>query len=130
MLIPGDLKYHKSDEWVRVEGNTVTIGITDYAQDQLSDVVYLEITVSEGDQLSKGESFGTVESVKAASDIYAPVSGTVTAINDALADTPEMINSDPYGEAWMIKLEIEDDGQLDELMDASAYEEDVKERES
>lgn len=122
MNIPTDLRYTQKDEWVRVEGNIGTIGITDYAQDQLSDVVFVEIQASEGDAISKGDAIAAVESVKAASDVYAPVSGTVTAINDALSDTPEAINSAPFGDAWMIKLELSDPSELDGLMDAAAYE--------
>ena len=123
MNIPNDLKYSKNDEWVRVEGTTGTIGITDYAQDQLSDIVYVEIVVSEDEVLDAGESCATVESVKAASDVYLPVGGKITAINEALADTPEKVNTEPYGEAWMVKLELSDPGELDNLMDAAAYQE-------
>ncbi len=129
MNIPTELRYTKNDEWIRVEGNTGTIGVTDYAQDQLSDVVYVEVSVDVGDSLSQGEAFGAVESVKAASDVYMPVGGTITAINDALEDTPELINSDPYGQAWMIKIEISDPSELDSLMDAEAYEKYLETRE-
>ena len=122
MNIPNDLRFTQKDEWIRVEGNVGTIGITDYAQDQLSDIVFVEIQVGEGDALSKGDAIAAVESVKAASDVYAPVSGTVTAINDALSDTPEAVNSDPYGGAWMIKIELSTPSELDGLMDAAAYE--------
>jgi glycine cleavage system H protein len=118
--IPGDLRYTKDDEWVRVEGDEATVGVTDYAQDALSDIVYLELP-SEGDFFGVGETFGVVESVKAASDLYMPVSGDITAINDALVDNPELINQDPYGEAWMIKIKMSEPGQLDDLMDAEAY---------
>ncbi|HEJ83487.1 MAG TPA: glycine cleavage system protein GcvH [Desulfobacteraceae bacterium] len=129
MKFPKDLKYTENDEWIQVEGNTGTIGITDFAQDQLSDIVYVEILVEEGDEISKGDSIATIESVKAAADVYAPASGTVTAINEDLGDTPEKVNSDPYGAAWMIKLELSDTGELDELMDTSAYEQHVAEQE-
>ena len=129
MNIPGDLKYTKNDEWVKVDGSTATVGITDYAQDQLSDIVYLEYAVSEGDDLSAGDIFGTVESVKAASDIYLPVAGKVTALNEGLLDAPETVNSSPYEGAWMIKVEISDAGQLDGLLDAAGYEAYIKERE-
>ncbi|HEB65949.1 MAG TPA: glycine cleavage system protein GcvH [Chloroflexi bacterium] len=129
MNIPADLKYTKNDEWVRVEGNIGTIGITDYAQGQLSDVVFVEILVSEGDAVSQGDSCATVESVKAASEVYMPVSGTVTAIHEELADEPEVVNSDPYGEAWMVKVELSDPSELDGLMDAAAYEAYCAERE-
>lgn len=118
--IPTDLKYSKEDEWIRTEGDEATIGITDYAQDSLSDIVYLELP-DVGDSFSIGDTFGVVESVKAASDLFMPVDGVVTAINDALTDTPETINSDPYGEAWMIRIKLGDPSQLDDLMDATAY---------
>lgn len=129
MNIPADLKYTKNDEWVRVEGNIGTVGITDYAQGQLSDVVFVEILVSEGDVVSQGDSCATVESVKAASDVYMPVSGTVSAIHEELADEPEVVNSDPYGAAWMVKVELSDPSELDGLMDAAAYEAYCAERE-
>ena len=124
--IPADLSYTSDDEWVKIEGNTATIGITDFAQDQLSDIVYLELP-AEGDTLSAGESFGVVESVKAASDLYAPLSGTVTAVNDDLVDAPEEINDDPYA-AWMVKIELSNDAETADLMDATAYEASVAER--
>lgn len=120
MNIPDNLKYTKEDEWVKVEENIATIGVTDYAQDALSDIVYLELPAA-GDSFSAGETFGVVESVKAASDLYMPVDGTVTVANEDLIDTPETVNSDPYGDAWMIKVELSDPGQLDSLMDAEAY---------
>jgi len=122
MEFPQDLKYTENDEWVRVEGNAGTIGITEYAQEQLSDIVFVEITASTGDELSKGDSFASVESVKAASDVYMPVGGKVTATNDDLADEPEKVNSSPYGEAWLMKIELSDASELDALMDAAAYE--------
>jgi glycine cleavage system H protein len=118
--IPTDLKYTKNDEWIRVNGDAGVIGISDYAQDQLSDIVYVELPEA-GAELKAGTSFGTVESVKAASDLYAPVSGTITAVNDALPDAPELVNSDPYGKAWMVKIKIANAGELDALMDAAAY---------
>ena len=130
MNIPPDLKYTENDEWVRVEGDTGTVGITDYAQDQLSDVVYVEVIVEEGEELGKGDSCATVESVKAAADVYMPVSGTVTEINEDLPDTPEKVNTDPYGKAWMVKVTLSDPGELDGLMDAKAYQKYCKERES
>ena len=104
MEFPADLKYAESDEWIRVEDNIATVGLTDYAQDQLSDVVYVEVTAEVGEALAKEEAFGTVESVKAASDMYMPISGKITAVNEALVDTPELVNSDPYGEAWVVKF--------------------------
>ena len=129
MNIPPDLKYTENDEWIRVEGNTGTIGITDYAQDQLSDVVYVEVITDEGEELEQGDACATVESVKAASDVYMPVSGRVTAINDDLPDTPELVNTDPYGEAWMVQIELSDPDELDSLLDAQAYEKHCEERE-
>ncbi|GAB4531781.1 MAG: glycine cleavage system protein GcvH [Anaerolineales bacterium] len=129
MNIPANLKYTQNDEWVNVEGHTATIGITDYAQEQLSDVVFVEILVSEGESVSQGDSCATVESVKAASDVYLPVSGTVTAVNEDLPDAPETVNSDPYGAAWMVKLTLSDSDELDGLMDAAAYQAYCQERE-
>lgn len=128
MKIPEDLKYTENDEWVRVEGDSATVGITDYAQDQLSDVVYVEVSEDSGAQLERGEVFGVVESVKAASDIYMPVSGQISAVNSELPGTPELINTDPYGEAWMIKLAMSDAAELDDLMDAAAYAAFIEER--
>lgn len=122
MNIPSDLKYTPNDEWIRVEGNIGTVGITDFAQNQLSDIVYVEITVAVGDEVSRGDSCATLESVKAAADVYLPASGKVVAINEALPDTPEKVNSDPYGEAWMVKIELSNPSELDELLDAAAYE--------
>ena len=122
MNIPKDLKFTENDEWIKVDGKIGTIGITDHAQDQLSDIVYVEIVVSEDEEISQGDSCATLESVKAAADVYAPVSGKVIAINDELPDTPEVVNSDPYGKAWMLKIELSDPSELDGLMDAAAYE--------
>lgn len=122
MNIPADLRYTKNDEWIRVEGNIGTVGITDFAQDQLSDIVFVEVIPAEGDELSQGDTCATLESVKAAADVYLPVSGKVVAVNEALPDTPELVNSDPYGQAWLLKIEISDSSELDELLDASAYE--------
>lgn len=118
--IPEDLKYTKEDEWIRVDGDVGTIGITDYAQDSLSDIVYLELP-AEGDSFSKDEIFGVVESVKAASDLIMPVSGTVAAVNEDLVDEPELVNDDPYGDAWMIQIELSEPDQINDLMDAQAY---------
>lgn len=122
MNIPVDLKYTKNDEWVRAEGAVCTIGVTDYAQDQLSDVVFAEVTVPVGATIARGDVIGAIESVKAAADVYSPISGRVTAVNDLLDQTPELINSDPYGSAWVVRLEASDPGELDGLMDAAAYE--------
>lgn len=117
---PDDLKYTESDEWVRVEGQVATIGLTDYAQNALNDIVYVELA-EVGDSLDKGDSFGTVESVKAASDMYIPISGTVTEANAALEDEPELINADPYGSGWLLKVEVEGAPDVSGLMDSAAY---------
>jgi glycine cleavage system H protein len=109
--IPEDLQYTKSHEWVRIEGDTATIGITDHAQDELGDVVFVELP-QEGDTFDAGESFGTVESVKAVSDLYAPVGGEVVEVNSALENAPENINEDPYGEGWIVKLRTTDEADL------------------
>jgi len=122
MNTPTDLKYTQNDEWIRVEGNTGTIGITDHAQEQLSDVVYVEVVVAVGDEVSAGDTCATVESVKAAADVYIPVSGKVIAVNEDLPDSPETINSDPYGAAWMIKIALKDPSELEKLLDAAGYE--------
>jgi glycine cleavage system H protein len=121
MSIPGDLRYSKEHEWIRVEGDTATIGVTDYAQNALGDIVFLELP-EVGDTVATGDAIGVVESVKAASDIYSPLSGEVAEANNDLVDAPEKVNTDPYGEAWMIKITLSDAGELDELMDAAAYE--------
>jgi len=114
------LYYSKEDEWVKVDGDEATIGVTDYAQDALSDVVYLELPEI-GASFAAGDIFGVVESVKAASDLYAPIGGEVTAVNDGLVDAPEQVNEDPFGSAWMIKMKIKDAGELEALMDAAGY---------
>lgn len=121
MNIPAELVYSETDEWVKVDGNTATIGISDYAQDQLSDVVYVEIVVAVGDMVSKGQQIATVESVKAAADVNAPVSGKVVEINEDLPQTPETVNKDPYGQGWMVKLEMQEPGEAAGLMNADAY---------
>jgi glycine cleavage system H protein len=121
MSYPSDYRYTSEHEWVRVEGDVATIGITDYAQHELGDVVYVELPKLAA-RLKAGESFGTVESVKAVSDIYAPVSGEVTEVNSALAESPETINKDPHGKAWLIKLKLADSSELAKLMNAAAYE--------
>lgn len=121
MNTPEDLKYTKNDEWIRVENSVGTVGITDHAQDQLSDIVFVEVVVSAGDKIAKGDTIATLESVKAAADVYSPVSGEVVEVNEALPDTPELVNSDPFGAAWMIKVKVEKAGELDAMMDAAAY---------
>jgi len=121
MNIPNDRKYTKSDEWVKLDGNLATVGVSDYAQDALSDVVFFEAVVSTGDTISANSQIATLESVKAAADVNSPVSGKISAINDALASSPELVNTDPYGQAWMVTLEIDNPADLDTLMDAAAY---------
>ncbi|MCI0395988.1 MAG: glycine cleavage system protein GcvH [Chloroflexi bacterium] len=118
--IPVDLLYTKDDEWIRVEGDEGVVGITDYAQDSLSDIVYVELP-NVGDSFAMGAPFGVVESVKAAADLNMPISGEIVAVNDRLPDAPEIVNSDPYGQGWMVRLRIADKGQLQSLMDAAAY---------
>jgi glycine cleavage system H protein len=120
-IIPGDLKYTKEHEWVRPEGDTVRVGITFYAQLQLGDVVYVELP-KVGTELGADKAMGVVESVKAASDIYAPVAGTVMEVNAALADHPELVNTDPYGEGWMLVIRPSDPDALAGLLDAAGYE--------
>lgn len=115
-----ELKYTNDHEWAHEEGEVLVIGITDYAQDSLGEIVYIELP-SEGDEITKGDPFGAVESTKAVSDLYAPVSGDVVEVNEVLLDSPELINSDPYGEAWMIKVKVYDPGELDDLMDFEGY---------
>ncbi|MCA9913482.1 MAG: glycine cleavage system protein GcvH [Anaerolineae bacterium] len=122
MKYPEDLKYAQSDEWVRVEGDTATIGISDFAQDALNDLVYAEFK-EVGETLAVGETFGEIESVKAASEVYMPIAGEIIAVNDELESEPEIVNEDPYGNGWMIKVRITDDSNLANLMDAAAYKE-------
>jgi glycine cleavage system H protein len=121
MNTPNDRKYTKSDEWVKLDGNLASVGVSDYAQDALSDVVFFEAVVSAGDTIGANTQIATLESVKAAADVNAPVSGKISAINGALASSPELVNSDPYGQAWMVKIEVDDPADLDDLMDAAAY---------
>jgi glycine cleavage system H protein len=121
MSYPSDYRYTPEHEWVRLEGNLATVGITDYAQHELGDVVYVDLP-KVGAKLNAGESFGTVESVKAVSDIYAPVSGEVAEVNSGLSETPETINKDPHGKAWLIKLKLANSSEVSKLMDATAYE--------
>jgi len=126
MTFPEDLQYTADHEWTRVQGNRVTVGITDFAQDQLGDVVYVELP-EVGDVVKKGEAFGVVESTKAVSDLFAPVSGKVVEVNRPLADAPETVNEDAYEEGWMIVVEISDPKELAELMDAATYRKFVEE---
>ena len=123
--IPEDLHYSKDHEWVRVEGDVGTVGITDHAQDSLGDVVFVELP-RVGDRFEAHESFGNVESVKAVSELYCPVSGEVTEVNESLQDEPEKVNTDPYGAGWMIKLRLNDRGEVDKLMNAAEYEDYTK----
>lgn len=120
--IPEDSRYAKSHEYVHMEGDTGTIGITEYAQKELGDVVFVELP-QVGAQLEAGDELGSIESVKAVSELFAPVSGEVVEVNEALADKPELVNTDPYGDGWMIKLKVSDASELDELMPADEYEE-------
>ncbi|MHC1740954.1 MAG: glycine cleavage system protein GcvH [Anaerolineaceae bacterium] len=122
MKIQPNLLYANSDEWIAVEGKTATLGISDYAQEQLSDIVFVEVTVSVGEMVKKNSSVATVESVKAAADVICPVSGKVIAVNEPLSTTPEQVNSDPFGAAWLLKVEISDPKELENLMDAKSYE--------
>ena len=123
--IPDDLHYSKDHEWVRVEGNTAVVGITDYAQDSLGDVVYVELPKA-GDEFQANESFGSVESVKAVSEMFSPVSGEITGFNEKLADEPEKVNQDPYGEGWMIRVQMSNPGEVDSLLTAAEYEDFTK----
>jgi len=128
MNVPSNLKYSKTDEWTLVEGKNATIGVTDFAQNQLSDIVFWEATVSVGDLVNSGTVLASLESVKAAGEVLAPVSGKVVSINDNLADTPDLVNSDPYGKAWMIKIEMSKPEEVNSLMDAAAYQKNIEGR--
>lgn len=120
-MYPSDLKYDKEHEWVRVDGDVAVLGISDFAQDQLGEVVYVDLPTA-GDDVSAGETFGEIESVKSVSELYSPVSGEVVEVNDALGDTPETVNEDPYGAGWMIKIRMADPSQAEALMSAEEYE--------
>ncbi len=120
MNIPSNLKYTKDHEWIALDGNTATIGITDFAQSELGDIVYVDIDTV-GESLDKDEVFGTVEAVKTVSDLFLPASGEVVEFNEALEDQPELVNSDPYGEGWMVKVTLDNSADLDTLLDAEAY---------
>ena len=119
-MVPPELRYTKDHEWVRVDGDEATVGITEYAASQLGDIVFVELPDT-GKSLAQFATFGVVESVKAVSDLFAPVTGDVTAANDALAGSPELVNGDPYGEGWMIRLHLSAAAEVDELLDATAY---------
>jgi glycine cleavage system H protein len=129
MNIPINLKYSRSDEWIKLDGNVATLGITDYAQEQLSDVVFVEIRAEVGESIQKETTCVVIESVKAAADVTLPLSGTIVEVNASLSDSTELVNSDPYGKAWMLKVELTDPSDLDSLMDSSAYEAYCQERE-
>ena len=124
--IEADRKYTKSHEWVKVDGDTVTMGLSDFAQSELGDITSLELPAP-GDQVTQSEPLGVIESVKAASDIYAPVSGEIVEANDNAVDAPEAVNSSPYDDAWLVKIRMSDQSELDSLMDSSAYEKFVEE---
>jgi len=128
MEIPKELRYSEEHEWAAVDENIATIGITDYAQEQLGDVVYIELPET-GTEVTKGDKFGVVESVKAVSDIYSPVTGTVVTVNTGLPNTPETVNEEPYGDGWMIRVEMSDLEELNDLMTAAEYEKFIKEAE-
>jgi glycine cleavage system H protein len=121
MNTPKNLKYAKTDEWVKLDGNIATIGVSDYAQDQLSDIVFIEFNRETDDAVAKGDALATIESVKAAGDVNSPVSGKVLEVNEGLSDIPETINDDPYEKGWLYKIEVSDPSEVDELMDAAAY---------
>jgi glycine cleavage system H protein len=123
--VPEDLHYSKDHEWVRVDGDQATIGITDYAQNSLGDVVYVELPKA-GEEFAANEPFGSVESVKAVSEVFTPIAGAVVTINESLADEPESVNSDPYGQGWMIRLKMANPGEVDSLLTAAEYEDFTK----
>jgi glycine cleavage system H protein len=128
MEIPKELRYSEEHEWATVDEDIATIGITDYAQEQLGDIVYIELPET-GTQVTKGDKFGVVESVKAVSDLYSPVTGTVVTVNTGLPNTPETVNEEPYGDGWMIRVEMSDPEELDDLMTAAEYEKFIEEAE-
>ena len=123
--IPDECRYSESHEWTRQKKGTVRVGITDFAQDELGDVVFVELP-DEGESIERKYDFGVIESIKAVSDIYAPVSGTVSAVNDRLLDEPELVNDDPYGEGWMIEIDVADEAELDELLSPAEYREQIE----
>ena len=120
MNIPANLKYTKDHEWIDINGEIATVGITDFAQGELGDIVYVEIE-TEGETLDKEEVFGSIEAVKTVSDLFMPITGEITSFNDALEASPETVNSDPYGDGWMVKISISDTSELDDLLSAEAY---------
>ena len=126
MNTPGDLKFTKDHEWLKIEGNTAIIGITDYAQEQLGDVAFVDVTTV-GETLDKEESIGTIEAVKTVSDVFMPVSGKVVEFNNKLEDDPALINNDPYGEGWIVKVDMSDDSEIEELLSAEEYEKMINE---
>ncbi len=125
MNLPSDLKYTKDHEWIKIEGSTATVGITDFAQSELGDIVYVDVDTLD-DTVEEGEVFGSVEAVKTVSDLFMPLTGEVVEFNEELEDEPELVNSDPYGKGWMIKIEISDKTQIEQLLDAEAYKELIK----
>jgi glycine cleavage system H protein len=120
MTVPDELKYTEEHEWIRVEGDEIVVGVTEFAQGELGDVVFIEIE-TEGETLEKGDTFGTIEAVKTVSDLYMPVDGEVIKVNTDLEDNPELVNSNPFGEGWMIRIKLSDPSQLDELITAETY---------
>jgi len=128
MLFPKELKYQKTDEWVKIEGDIATVGVSDYAQDALSDVVYVELMVEVGDKVNQGDTLATVESVKAAADVNIPVNGEVVELNTTLSDSPELINESSYEEAWIAKIKLAPEAGLENLLDAETYEKYCQER--
>jgi glycine cleavage system H protein len=128
MLVPEELKYQKTDEWVKIVDGVATIGITDYAQDALSDVVFVEFAVDPDDEVSAGDSLATIESVKAAAEVEFPVSGKIIEVNQAVIDSPEILNESPYKEGWLAKIRVSDESEMDNLLDAAAYDAYCKER--
>lgn len=124
--IKSDLRYTKSHEWVKIDGDTITMGVSDFAQSELGDITYLELP-EPGESVTRSEPLGVIESVKAASDIYSPVTGEIVEANDQVVDAPEAVNSSPYGDAWLVKIKVSDTSELDELMDSAAYEKFVEE---
>ena len=120
MNIPSDLKYTKDHEWIKIDGNTATVGITDFAQNELGDIVYVDVDTLD-ETVEEGEVFGSVEAVKTVSDLFMPLTGEIIEFNEELEDEPELVNSDPYGKGWMIKIDISDSSQIEDLIDAEAY---------